>query len=122
MHAGFHGLAVNRFVSFERCSQGRFAYLLVVAGTHCLWHNHCEGVAAGRRALFQILVVLVVFRRGRRCLISAARLEARRSAFPVLERLYTELLCVPLEELFFLGSMSQKSDTPLDCNATDLKV
>lgn len=76
VHAGFRGLGVNRFVSSGRCSRGRFACLLIVAGAYCLWRNRCEAVAAGRR---------------------------RRALFPILERLYKEILSVLSEELFFLG-------------------
>lgn len=76
VHAGFHCLRVNRFVSSGRCSRGRFACLLIVAGAFCLWRNRCEAVAAGRR---------------------------RRALYPILERLYSELLSVLSEELFFLG-------------------
>ncbi|KAH8038551.1 hypothetical protein HPB51_001815 [Rhipicephalus microplus] len=67
---------VNRFVSSGRCSRGRFACLLIVAGSFCLWRNRCEAVAAGRR---------------------------RPALYPILERLYSELLSVLSEELFFLG-------------------
>ncbi|XP_075723952.1 uncharacterized protein LOC142766024 [Rhipicephalus microplus] len=76
VHAGFRGLGVNRFVSSERCSRGRFACLLVVAGAYCFWRNRCEAVAAGRH---------------------------RRALFPILERLYKEILSVLSEKLFFLG-------------------
>ncbi|XP_049275209.1 uncharacterized protein LOC125759838, partial [Rhipicephalus sanguineus] len=76
VNTGFRGLGVNRFVTSGRCSRSRFAHLLIAAGAFCLWRNRCEAVAAGHR---------------------------RRTLFPILERLYSELMSFLSEELFFLG-------------------
>lgn len=76
VNTSFRGLGVNRFVTSGRCSRSRFARLLIAAGAFCLWRNRCEAVAAGHR---------------------------RRALFPILERLYSELLSFLSEELFFLG-------------------